>query len=169
MSGLPEPLTRQARLFQAAALIALVLVALNLLREAGVVAFAFGRPQPGGVEVLDSFLVGLIPLLPTVILLSAVESARRLFGRVAKGELFGARNAKSIAAIGTALWQSALATMVVVPFLLAIVGADRMRVRVESESLVIFVVGAAMMVLGQLMARAQAESAALRAELSDFV
>jgi hypothetical protein len=68
------------------------------------------------------------------------------------------------------LWGAAV-WMIVAPTILALIdqGRGRWGMRVEPEALVLAVIGGAVLMIGQIMARAQSENASLKAELTDFV
>jgi hypothetical protein len=172
-----DEITRRAQAFEVAAVLALVLLGLNLLREAGAVAFGFGLFEAAAGQdwqlfktTVGDFLTRMVPLIPAVIMLGAVWAARGMLVRVGRGELFSAANGKAIAEIGSSLWWGALFAMIGVPFIQeTILSRGGFGVRIETETLVIAVAGGAVMVLGDLMVRALADNEALRAELGDFV
>ena len=172
-----DELISRARAFEVAAVLALVLLGLNLLREAGVVAFGFGLAEAVSARdwevlraALHSFLTGLVPLIPALIMLGAIWAARGMLVRVGRGELFSRANSRAIAEIGSSLWWGALFAMIGVPFIQdAILSHEGFDVRIETEYLVLAVAGGAVMVIGDLMARAQADNEALKAELGDFI
>jgi len=177
MTTTTDALSRQARIFDIAATLAVVLVVLAVLRQAEVVEFGFGLGEAVAsssrsrfLEACDSFLRNLIPLLPTFILIGGIWAARGLFGRVAKGEVFSPANSRAISTIGSSLWGGALAAMIVVPVLNSIVNGDRgPGVHIAPDTLVLVVIGGAITVLGGMMAKVQDENAALQSELGDFV
>lgn len=122
-------------------------------------------------EAADPVLRRLVTFLPVICYLGGVLAAAGIFGRVAAGELFSRANSRGLADVGSSLLWGAAATALIVPLLLgAIDGEAGFRgLRMEPETWVIAVVGGAILVLGQMMAMAQSENAALKAELSDFV
>jgi hypothetical protein len=167
-------LSRQARLFEAAAVVALVLLALNLLRLIGVVPLAFGVAEALGAgdpsaawPAAEAFLIAAVSLLPTIIYIGGVDSARKMFRRIGAGELFTEANSKSLADIGAALGYGALAAMVIVPWLQSWIGGERGfgGVRIEGETLVIAVIGGALLVLGRMLSRARR----LQSELDSII
>lgn len=167
-------LAGQARAFEVAAIVALVLLALNLVRLIGAVPLAFGivdafrTGDPAAAwPALQDFLAAAVSLLPTIIYIGGVESARKMFHRVGEGELFSEANSKSLADIGGALLFGALAAMVFVPWIQSWIGGDYGfgGVRIEGETLVITVIGGAILVLGRMMSGARR----LQAELDQIV
>lgn len=167
-------LSKQARIFEAAAVIALVLLALNLLRLIGVVPLTFGivdALQTGDPararSALQDSLVAAVALLPTFIYIGGVNSARKMFHRIGEGELFSEANSKSLADIGGALLYGALAAMVIVPWIQSWIGGEDGfgGVRIESETLVITVIGGALVVFGRMLGRARR----IQSELDEIV
>ncbi len=167
-------LSKQARIFEAAAVIALVLLALNLLRLIGVVPLAFGIVDALGAgdpaiawPAVQDFLVAAVSLLPTIIYIGGVNSARKMFHRIGEGELFSEANSRSLADIGGALLYGALAAMVIVPWIQSWIEGEYGfgGVRIESETLVITVIGGALVVLGRMMTRARR----LQSELAEII
>lgn len=167
-------ITKQARTFEAAAVVALVLLALNLLRLIGVIPLAFaiadgfGSGDFSGVAPeLQAFLIAAVGLLPTIIYMAGVDSARKMFHRIGEGELFTEANSKSLADIGGALLYGALAAMVFVPWIQSWLGNEYgfSGVRIEGETLVITVIGGAILVLGRMLGRARR----LQSELAEII
>jgi hypothetical protein len=167
-------LSKQARMFEAAAVIALVLLVLNMVRLIGVVPLAFGMVDAFGAgdparawPAAQDFLVAAVTLLPTFIYIGGVESARKMFHRIGEGELFSEANSKSLADIGGALLYGALAAMVIVPWIQAWIGGEYGfgGVRIEAETLVITVIGGALLVLGRMLVRA----GRLQSELDEII
>jgi hypothetical protein len=115
----------------------------------------------------EGFGVALIAALPALIFASALSSTERLFGRLAKGELFTGAVGKGVSGIGQALLTGAVAMALITPNLLAWVGGDHggMELKLEPETLVIGVVGAAMLLMGRMFRRA----GAIQDELERFV
>lgn len=167
-------LVDQAKTLEAVTVIALVLLALNLLRLVGVVAVGFaawGAATTGDTSVLRSelsrFLGALVGVLPTLIYLGGVWAARGLFSRVAGGELFSAANSKSLADIGGALLWGATAAMVIVPSLQAWIDGEHGfgGLRIEQETLVLAVIGGAVLMFGRMMNQARR----IQSELDEIV
>lgn len=111
--------------------------------------------------------LALIAALPALIFASALSSTEKLFGRLAKGELFTLAVGKGVSGIGQALLSGAVAMALITPNLLAWVGGDYggMELKLEPETLVIGVVGAAMLLMGRMFRRA----GAVQDELERFV
>lgn len=167
-------LVDQARILEAVTVIALVLLALNLLRLVGVVSVVFGAVdavRAGDLSAfwpeLNRFLGALAGVLPTLIYMGGVWAAQGLFSRVAKGELFSAANSKSLADIGGALLWGATAAMIFVPWLQSGIAGeyDFGGVRIEQETLVLAVIGGAVLMFGRMMNQARR----LQSELDEIV
>jgi len=114
-------------------------------------------------------LKGLANILPSVLYLMGLWTARGMFGRIAKGEVFSLRNSRSIAGIGENVVWGAAAAILISPTLIAWIEGEGFDFHLNTESVVILVVGGAILLLGRIMARAQAETAALKSELEDFI
>lgn len=171
-------LTNQARTFEVVAYLAAgtlgvqVLAMLEILSLLSPAADALLHGQWAAFwEAAQPMLLRLVNFLPVLCYLGGVIAAARIFGRVAGGELFSPANSKGLADVGSSLLWGAAAAALIVPLLLgAIDGEAGFRgLRMEPETWVIAVVGGAILVLGRMMAAAQVENAALKAELSDFV
>lgn len=169
---------KQARYLEVAATLAVVLLGLAILRSTGIVAVVpaiLGALKTGdlvqAVPAMDNFLRALVRMLPTVCFLGGVWVARGLFARIGRGEIFSQANSRAIARIGSTMLWGAAVWMIVAPTILAIIdqGRGRWGMRVEPEALVLAVIGGAVLMIGQIMARAQSENASLKAELTDFV
>ena len=178
LNGVDPTIAKQARYLEAAAVLALVLLGLASLRSTGIVAVVpaiFGAVKVGdlsqAVPAMDTFLRALVRMLPTVCFLGGVWAARGLFARIGRGEIFSPANSRAIAEIGSAMLWGAAVWMIVAPTILALIdqGRGRWGMRVEPEALVLAVIGGAVLMIGQIMARAQSENASLKAELTDFV
>jgi hypothetical protein len=164
----------QAKILEAVTVIALVLLALNLLRLVGVVSLGFaawdgvaGGDLSGLWPALNRFLNALVGVLPTLIYLGGVWSAQGLFSRIAKGELFSAANSKSLADIGGALLWGATAAMIFVPVLQSWIAGEHGigEVRIEQETLVLAVIGGAVLMFGRMMNQARR----LQSELDQII
>ena len=167
-------LTREARAFNVLATLAMVLLCLNLLRLVGIVSLGFALADSlsaGDLSGLwpeaNRFLRSLVEILPTLIWMGGVWSARSLFARIAEGELFSAANSRSLANIGAALLWGAGAAMVFVPWILSWFDGEYglSGVRVDQAPLVLAVIGGALMVVGRMMAKA----GRLQSELSEII
>lgn len=168
------PILKQARAFYVLATLALVLLALNLLRLTGIVSVGFALwtgvasgDLASALPEVNRFLRALVEILPTLIWLGGVSAARDMFARIAGGELFSAANSRSLANIGAVLLWGAGAAMVLTPWILSWLDGEYGfgGVRVEQETLVLAVIGGAILVLGQMMAKADR----LQAELSEII
>jgi hypothetical protein len=184
-AGSDSKLIEQAKTFETIAYVAAValgvqlLVMLKLLSLFSPAADALGSGDWRAFwEAAFPVYRRLVSFLPVVCYLGGVLAAARIFSRVARGELFSPANSKSLARVGSSLLWGAATGAIAIPFLLGIVdgigGAPREAggwhgLRLEPETWVIAVVGGAILVLGRMMAAAQSENAALKAELSDFV
>ncbi|HYE45434.1 MAG TPA: DUF2975 domain-containing protein [Caulobacter sp.] len=171
-------LTGQARTFEVLAYVAVATLAvqflllLGLLRLieplwAAVLGGDWSAFKVAGQPVLRR-LVGLIPVL---CYLGGLLSAAKIFGRVSAGQLFAEANFRDLGEVGSSLLWGAGTSAVLVPFLQMLIDGERgfSGLNLEPETWVIAVVGGFILVLGRMMARARAETSALKAELNDFV
>lgn len=167
-------LSDQAKTFEAVAWLALVLLTLNLLRLVGIVSLGFALAE--GIAAGDiasaapqvrAFLRSMVEVLPTLIYLGGVWSARRMFARIGEGELFSDANSRSLADIGSSLMWGAVAAMTVVPQVLAWIDGERGLggVRIEQEALVLAVIGGGIVLVGRMLA----EATRLQSELDEIV
>jgi len=167
-------LISQARTFEAIAWLALIVMSLDLLRLAGIVSLGFAlvdgiaagdissaRPE------LEGFLRSLVEVLPTIIYLGGVWSARTMFARIGQGEMFSDANSRGLADIGSSLMWGAVTAMVIVPQLLSWIDGERGLggVHIEQETLVLAVIGGGIAVVGRMMAHATR----LRSELDEII
>lgn len=167
-------LTDQARTFEVVAWVAVVVLALQflgllgLLGQIGPVIDALGREGRSGLaEAIAPILRRLVGMLPGLIYLGGVVAAARIFGRVAKGELFSAANSKGLAEVGSALLWGAAASAVIVPWIESWLDGEYgfSGLRLESETWVIAVIGGAILILGKMMAQA----GRLQSELDEII
>ncbi len=95
----------------------------------------------------------LVELLPIVAYFSGLLAAAKIFGRVAKGELFSEANAGGLSEVGSSLLWGAIATAVVVPVIQSAIAREHIffGIHLEPEIWVIGVIGGAIMVLGRMM------------------
>jgi hypothetical protein len=109
----------------------------------------------------------LIRALPSVLLIGAVSSARGLFGRLARNELFSEAVGRGVRGIGESLLAAAVAKAAIVPWLLAWVDGRHGfgGVDLDPLTIVLAVVGAVLLMLGRLLRRA----GDLHDELEKFV
>ncbi|MBX7249055.1 MAG: DUF2975 domain-containing protein [Caulobacteraceae bacterium] len=109
----------------------------------------------------------LIDALPAFALAGAIDACRKLFKRLAEGALFGDAVGRGVRGIGSALIWAALATAVVAPWLQAWVDGKYGfgGVRLDPTTVLLAVLGGAMLLLGRLLKRA----GAMQSELERFV
>jgi len=112
-------------------------------------------------------LYRLVDVLPALIYLGGVWAAARIFGRVAKGELFSRANSAGLAEVGSSLLWGAAASAVIVPWIRSWIAGDYgfSGIHLEIETWVIAVIGGAILVLGKMMAQA----GRLQSELSEII
>lgn len=167
-------LTREARAFYVMATLAMVLLCLNLLRLVGIVPMGFALAtaiSAGDLSLAwpetQRFLRSLVEILPTLIWMGGVWSARGMFARIAEGELFSAANSRSLASIGAVLLWGAGAAMAIVPWILSWIDGEQgfSGLRLDEGPLVLAVIGGAVLVVGRMMARA----GRLQSELDEIV
>lgn len=172
--SLDSKLVDQARTFEVLAWIAVVVLAVQLLALVGLVRLigpvieTFASSGREGLrEVMQPLLGRLVGLLPGLIYLGGLIAAARIFGRVAKGELFSEANAKGLAEVGSALLWGAAASAVIVPWVRSWIDGEYgfSGVHLESETWVIAVIGGAILVLGRMMAHA----GRLQTELDEII
>lgn len=177
-AGSDSKLTEQAKTFEWLAYIAATLLAiqllflLNLLHLIDPLIQALTRGA--WAEFWDEarpILRKSVTFLPVYFYVGALFSLADIFGRVAEGQLFSPANSKGLAEVGSSLLWGAAAGAVIVPNVLSAIDRswDFSGIYLEPEFWVIAVIGGALLVLGRMMAQAQSENAALKAELSDFV
>jgi len=122
---------------------------------------AFNTPE------FDTTANDLIITLPAVILAGGLNAARKLFGRIRKGEMFTDAVGRGVREIGQSLLGAAVAMAVVVPWLQAWVDGKYGFGGIKLDTLIwtLGVVGFAMMMVGRLLKQA----GALKDELEQFV
>lgn len=133
------------------------LVFLKLLTLVGPVVDAIRYGDPTAlVAAAQPLLSRLVEVLPALIYLGGVLAAARIFGRVARGELFSRANSKGLAEVGSSLLWGAAASAVIVPCIQAWIAGEYGfgGVRLGTETWVIGVIGCAILILGRMMARA---------------
>jgi len=172
--SLDSKLVEQAKTFEVLAWIAVVVLAVQLLALVGLVRLigpvieAVTQPGREGLrEAIQPVLGRLVGLLPGLIYLGGVIAAAKIFGRVARGELFSEANAKGLAEVGSALLWGAAAGAVIVPWIRGWIDGEYgfSGVHLESETWVIAVIGGAILVLGRMMAHA----GRLQTELDEII
>lgn len=171
-------LAEQAGTFEWLAYIAATLLAvqllflLNLLHLIGPLFDAVGQGAWAALwDEARPILHKSVAYLPVCFYVGALFSLAEIFGRVGKGELFSRANSKGLERVGSSLLWGAAAGAIIVPNLLSAIDRrwDFSILRLEPETWVIAVIGGSLLVLGRMMAQAQSENDALKAELSDFV
>lgn len=167
-------LVDQAKTFEVIAWIAVVtlslqfLVFLKLLTLIGPAADAFTLGDWSGLLAAgEPVLLRLVDVLPGLIYLGGVLAAARIFGRVAKGELFSRANSEGLAEVGSSLLWGAAASAVIVPWIQSWIAGEYGfgGLHLEIETWVIAVIGGAILILGKMMAHA----GALRSELDSII
>lgn len=108
-----------------------------------------------------------ITALPAVILVGALDAARKLFAAIRRGELFTDAVGQGVRGIGVSLLMAAVAISVVVPWLQSWVDGTYgfAGIKLDSMTWTLGVVGFAVMMVGRLLKRA----GALQDELERFV
>lgn len=162
-------LQKEARRLEVITLFALILVTVGLVARAILlpVLAAFREAVPGSWEFWSVFAPALVPALPAFILLGAIDASRKLFGRLARGELFSDAVGRGVREIGGSLVFAAAAMAVIVPWLEAWIDGRYGfgGIKLDSVSVVLAIVGAALLLLGRLLKRA----GAMQSELERFV
>lgn len=161
-----KSLRRQAMFLQAAAIIIVVGTVLNYLRTGEVIPFLFALFGSGLTQVeIDGLLKGLALALPSFCYAGAVLAAGGIFGRIATGEIFGARNSAALGAVGGWLSVGALIAMLVTPAVIDWLDLGALRFRAEPTDMLIVVIGGLIQMLGFIHSRATA----LRSELDQII
>jgi hypothetical protein len=157
-------LTDQAKTFEVIAWIAVVtlalqfLVFLKLLTLIGPANDAIRYGDWAGLRLaLPPVLSRMVDVLPALIYLSGVLAAARIFGRVARGELFSRANSDGLAEVGSSLLWGAAASAVIVPWIKSWLDGEYgfAGFHLEMETWVIAVIGGAILILGKMMAQAR--------------
>jgi uncharacterized membrane protein len=167
-------LVDQAKTFEVIAWIAVAvlsvqfLVLLRLLTLIGPIGEAIRLGDTRGLgEALRPVLYRLVDVLPALIYIGGVFAAARIFGRVARGDLFSRANSEGLAEVGSSLLWGAAASSVIVPWIKSWLDGEYGfgGIRLESETWVIAVIGGAILILGKMMAQA----GRLQAELNEII
>lgn len=74
--------------------------------------------QENWTEVLNAFLLALLVNAPTLIIVGVLGDFSGLFSRTGEGEVFSARNLKSLRSAGSGLIWAAAASAIIVPTVL---------------------------------------------------
>jgi len=162
-------LQSEAKRLEVVTLIALILLSIGLVVRYLLLPLvaAMREAVPGSWEFWTLIAPWLITALPAFALLGAVGATHRLFGRLAKGEVFSEAVGKGVRSIGGALIWAAVVMAVIVPWLQAWVDGKYGfgGVNLDPVTVVLGVVGAAMLLIGRLFKRA----GALQSEMESFV
>lgn len=167
-------LADQAKTFEVIAWIAVVtlslqfLVFLRLLTLIGPIADAIRLGDTTGLSsAFQPVLYRLVDVLPALIYLGGLFAAAKIFGRVARGDLFSRANSEGLAEVGSSLLWGAAASSVIVPWIKSWLDGEYgfSGIRLESETWVIAVIGGAILILGKMMAQA----GRLQSELSEII
>lgn len=75
--------------------------------------------QENWKEILNAFLLALLVNLPTFIIIGVLGDFAGLFSRTGEGEVFTARNLKTLRSAGSGLIWAAAASAIIVPTLLS--------------------------------------------------
>jgi hypothetical protein len=167
-------LADQAKTFEVLAWVAVVtlsvqfLVFLKLLTLIGPIAVAIRVGDTTGLrEVIQPVLYRLVDVLPALIYLGGLFAAAKIFGRVARGDLFSKANSEGLAEVGSSLLWGAAASALIVPWIKSWLDGEYGfgGIRLEMETWVIAVIGGAILILGKMMAQA----GRLQTELSEII
>jgi len=161
-----KSLRRQAIFLQAATTIIVIGTVLNYLRTGEVIPFLFALFGGGlGQAEVNGLLRGLAVALPSFCYAGAVLAAGGIFGRIATGEIFGARNSAALGAVGGWLSAGAVIAMLVTPAVVDWLDLGTPRFRAEPTDMLIVVIGGLIQMLGLVHSRATA----LRSELDEII
>lgn len=161
-----KSLRLQATFLQAAATMIVMGTVINYLRVGEVIplVFALFDGGPGQAEI-DGFLKGLALALPGFLYAGAVLVAGGIFGRIATGEIFSARNSSALGAVGGWLSMGAIVAMVVTPTVVDWLDLGEVSLRAAPADMLIAVIGGLIQMLGFVHTRATA----LRSELDQII
>lgn len=159
-------LRRQATFLQAATVMIVVATVLNYLRTGEVIPFLFALFGNSLTQVeITGFLKGLAMALPGFCYAGAVLAAGAIFGRIASGEIFSARNSATLGAVGGWLSTGAIVAMLVTPAVVDWLDLGALRFRTAPTDMLLAVIGGLIQMLGLVHTRATA----LRSELDQII
>jgi hypothetical protein len=167
-------LVDQAKTFEVIAWIAVVTLALQLLVFLKLLTLIDPAIEAAGSGDWYGFRAALLPVLsrlievlPALIYLGGVFAAARIFGRVARGELFSRANSDGLAEVGSSLLWGAAASSLIVPWVKSWLEGEYgyAGFHLEMETWVIAVIGGAILILGKMMAQARR----LQSELDSII
>ncbi len=108
-------------------LAAIVLIVLILGSVAADMAGKVGSSvvtRENWLDVLNAFLLALLVNSPTLIIIGVLSDFAGLFGRTGEGEVFTARNLKTLRSAGSGLIWAAAASSIIVPTVLSWTDGD---------------------------------------------
>lgn len=155
-TSLDRKLVDQAKTVEVFAWIAAVTLGVQALALLGLLNLV-GTAADGDWQGFHNAFVALAPqlvgLIPAVCYFMGVVAAARIFGRVAKGELFSEANAGGLSEVGSSLVWGAIAGALIVPAIQSWIAHEHafFGLRAEPEIWVLAVIGGAVMVLGRMM------------------
>jgi len=159
MSGPNDSIRDEARRLEIIAAVISGIIGLGLLFRFMVLPILSALREPALDLRQLSQLLGenLILALPPILFLGALAAARKVCVRLREGELFDRAVARGVRDIGSSLLWGAAALAVITPNLLTWVRGDPggLELDLELETLIIGFVGAAMMLLGRVLGRAE--------------
>jgi hypothetical protein len=163
-----DPLHRQSRRFRGLSSMAVAVTLLAVVAQIAIAAAPLWKGGPVPQALLDTGRQFLLSL-PALLYVAALYYARRVFLRVADGEMFAPSNGEGLRAMGRCLLIGGVCAMIVqglVPYSssqpLALTMSEVAR---SSSDVVLAALGLALIMIGRLMIMA----AALKAENDRFV
>jgi hypothetical protein len=106
-------------------------------------------------DIVNFVGLNLIEMLPALLLLLGVVAAQRVFARMSEGAVFTADNAADIGVIGDNMLWAGVAAILIVPNLSAWVRGERgFFFALENWHLLVAVLGAAIALIGRVLALA---------------
>ena len=162
-------LQTEARRLEVVTLIAFILLVVALVGRYLLLPLvgALREAVPASPEFYDIVGRAVVQALPAFALLGAVDATRKLFSRLARGEMFGDSVGRGVRGVGASLIWAALVAALIVPWLTAWLDGRYGfgGIHLDPTTIVLGVVGAAMLLLGRLLKRA----GALQSELESYV
>ena len=166
LPALPKAETELRNLAKSTSLLALVGVVVVFAALLGALdALSLIEPFARSVSTLDWGLFGttfvalihkIAPVIPAGFYLLAVLGAAGILDQIGKGEYFSARNIRALSDMGGSMTIGAFWAALLVPAIADWTsGVYGYRVNFSPEVIVIFIIGAAIAVIGRLFLRAQ--------------
>ncbi|MBU3920207.1 MAG: DUF2975 domain-containing protein [Alphaproteobacteria bacterium] len=115
----PAPPLRETSWLSVAAIVLIVVLLLSVLADIGARVSGSVVTGQNWTGVLNAFLLAQLVNLPTFIFIGVLGDFASLFGRTGEGEVFTARNLKTLRSAGHGLIWAAAASSLIVPTVLS--------------------------------------------------